>query len=161
MRDDSDGATTTRCFFIVAVLIRRGVGMMIGSTGKFSQLQTSIICPSGSWKKSWSTSMSSSTTTHLTYFTPFSWSFCSTNNISSHYTNAHHNISCNKKTKQKVGKYHDIVDKLINMSINYILGLYKLVVGCIPKSSFPIAILIHLVLGASQSSVFQLPFRFA
>ncbi len=50
--------------------------------------------------------------------------FCSTNNISSHYTNAHHDISCNKKTKQKVEKYHHIVDKLINVLINYILGLY-------------------------------------
>jgi hypothetical protein len=65
-----------------------------------------------------------STTMHLTDFTPFSWSFCSTNNMSSHYTNAHHDISCNKKTKQKVEKYHHIVDKLINVLINYILGLY-------------------------------------
>jgi hypothetical protein len=63
-----------------------------------------------------------------------------------------------RKQSKKVGKYHHIVDKPINTSINYILGLYKLVVGYIPKSSFSIATLICLVLGASQSSVFQLPF---
>lgn len=55
-----------------------------GRIGMFSQLQSSIMYPSGSWKNTWSTRFPSSSTTAVTYFIPMSSSLLFTSPTSLH-----------------------------------------------------------------------------
>lgn len=55
-----------------------------GMIGIFSQLQSSIMYPSGSWKNTWSTLIPSSSTTAVTYLIPMSSSLLLTSPTSVH-----------------------------------------------------------------------------
>ena len=65
--------------------LTRGTGIR-GCTGSLSQVQTSIINPSGSWKKSCSTIIPPSSIIRLVYLRPFPFNVASTNKRSSHCT---------------------------------------------------------------------------
>lgn len=56
-----------------------------GRTGRFWQLHISIMYPSGSWKKSWSTVIPPSSTTAVTYSIFISSSFCIMSFMSEHW----------------------------------------------------------------------------
>ncbi len=76
----------------VCVVVLKGLGYLLelhdgevsGSTGRLSQLQTSIINPSGSWKNSCSTNIPPSSTTRLVHLILLSFRSFSTCTISSH-----------------------------------------------------------------------------
>ncbi len=78
----------------VCVVVLKGLGYLLelhagevsGSTGRLSQLQTSIINPSGSWKNSCSTNIPPSSTTRLVHLILLSFRSFSTCTISSHCT---------------------------------------------------------------------------
>ena len=70
----------------------RSISPASGTTGRLSQLQISIMKPSGSWKKSWSTYTPPSSTLARIYFIPISCNFFSTIPMLSHCT-CHHQIT--------------------------------------------------------------------
>lgn len=68
-----------------------------GMIGIFSQLQSSIMYPSGSWKNTWSTLIPSSSTTAVTYLIPFSSNLFFTSSTSVH---------CPKPNCKKISSKH-------------------------------------------------------
>lgn len=84
--EDSDGYPIWLCCIVLLFKGEHGlvVSPVRGTTGRVSQLQISIMDPSGSWKKSWSTTSPASSTLPLTNSIFISFSFFSTIVMLSH-----------------------------------------------------------------------------
>uniref|UniRef100_A0A0A9DU59 Uncharacterized protein n=1 Tax=Arundo donax TaxID=35708 RepID=A0A0A9DU59_ARUDO len=91
------GGTPVFCCLTTAARLQApmtGALSLRGITGRLSQLHISIMKPSGSWKKIWSTLMPPSSTHRCTYGMPISFSRRSTATMLSHCRCTHTCMTC-------------------------------------------------------------------